>query len=179
MELTTLMQERRSVRNYREGRIDRADLMELLSAAVLAPSWKNTETGRYVLITAPEQVEKFRATCLPGFNQSSSDHCSAYIVTSFVKGISGFRSDGTAHNTPGNEWGAYDLGLQNAYMLLKAREMGLDTLIMGIYQEAEVRAFCRIPPEEELMAVIAVGYRADRPALNKRRQPEEISRFID
>ena len=178
MEFSKLMEERRSVRSYRKATVTKEQILEMAKAAVQAPSWKNTETGRYYIVMEPEKVAKFRAECLPGFNQASTENCSAYIVATFQKGIAGFKSSGEKANTPGNEWGAYDLGLQNAYLLLKARELGLDSLIMGLYDEAGVRAFCGIPENEDLMPVIAIGCREGEPALRERKQPEEILHFV-
>ena len=94
-----------------------------------------------------------------------------------MKGISGF-GDGQPINEPGDEWGAYDLGLQNAYLVLKASDMGLDTLIMGIRDADALRAALSIPETEEVIAVIAVGYRAKDPVFGGRKELSEIAKFF-
>ena len=71
-----------------------------------------------------------------------------------------------------------DLGLQNAYMILKASELGLDTLIMGIRDSAALRAELNIPENEEIAAVIAVGYRKTEPHFNPRKDLDEILKFF-
>ena len=63
---------------------------------------------------------------LPLFNQKSTNNAAAYIVCTYEKEISGF-TKGEADNELGDKWGAYDLGLQNAYLILKAKELGLDS----------------------------------------------------
>ena len=56
---------------------------------------------------------------------------------------------------------AYDNGLSNCYLILKARAMGFDTLIMGMRDA--LRQLMSIPESETVMAVIALGYRATEP----------------
>ncbi len=175
MEFTELMKERRSVRAYEDKPVDRALVEEIVRAAQLAPSWKNSQTGRYYVALSPDAQAKIRA-CLPAYNQKSSANA-ALIVTAYEKGISGFNA-GEQVNELGDQWGAYDLGLQNMLLTLKARELGLDTLIMGIRDGEAIRAAARIPDSEAVFAVIALGYRAQDPAARPRKATEEIVTYI-
>lgn len=172
MEFTTLTETRRTVRVYKPGVVSQEQIEELINTTLQAPSWKNTETGRYYAALTPEAVEQVRS-CLPVGNQKKSENASALIVTTFVKNVAG-HTDGRPDNEPGNEWGAYDLGLQAAYLILKARDMGLDTLIMGLRDADALRHVMEIPETEEIMAVIALGYRDNDPATPKRKSVEEV-----
>jgi len=60
-------------------------------------------------------------------NQKRAENASALIITAFEKGVSGFSLNQEPLDEVGDGWGAYDLGLQNQNLLLRAREMGLDT----------------------------------------------------
>ena len=171
MEFTELINERRSVRVYADRPVDRALVDEIIRVAQLAPSWKNSQTGRYYAALSPEAQEKIRA-CLPPYNQKSSANA-ALIVTAYEKGVAGFNG-GEPANELGNEWGAYDLGLQNMLLTLRARELGLDTLIMGIRDGDAIRAAAGIPDSQAVFAVIALGYRAQDPAAKPRKALEEI-----
>ncbi len=172
MEFKELTNVRRSVRKYEDKIISDEQIREIVSAAQLAPSWKNTQTGRYYVVRTPETLEKFRKDVLPTFNQNSSKG-TALIVTTFVKGQSGFLN-GEAANEVGDGWGAYDLGLQNAYMILAASNMGLDTLIMGLRHSDKIREELSVPENEEIVAVIAVGYRDGEPKFNPRKNLGDI-----
>ena len=175
MEFTELINERRSVRAYADRPVDRALVDEIIRAAQLAPSWKNSQTGRYYAALSPEAQEKIRA-CLPPYNQKSSANA-ALIVTAYEKGVAGFNG-GEPANELGNEWGAYDLGLQNMLLTLRARELGLDTLIMGIRDGDAIRAAAGIPDSQAVFAVIALGYRAQDPAAKPRKALEEIRTYL-
>lgn len=77
----------------------------------------------------------------------------------------------------GNGWGYYDLGLQNENFVLKAKELGLDTLIMGIRDGEAIRNFLDVPENEQVVSVIAVGYGEKDVQMPKRKSVSEIAKF--
>ena len=99
------------------------------------------------------------------------------IVTTYVCGISGFR-DGEPENELGDAWGAYDLGLQNAYLLLKASELGLDSLVMGIRDGDQLRETLEVPDDEEVVSVIALGLPEKDPRPRPRKSVGEVARYL-
>ena len=175
MEFKDLILARRSVRSY-EAALPHDDLVTILKEAQQAPSWKNQQTARCYAVVTPEILEDFRKSALPSFNQNSSAHA-ALIVTTYVRDIVGF-SDGAPVNEIGNGWGAYDLGLHDAYLTLAARNAGYDTLIMGIRDASVIREKLNIPENEEIMSVIAVGKRAAEPSARPRKTLDEVVRFF-
>ena len=177
MELQTVFDTRRSVRSYDEqNTVSKEQIQELVEAGIQAPSWKNSQTARYYCVLDDTLKEQFRKECLPEFNANSSAGA-ALVVTTFVANRSGFDRSGTPDNEGGNGWGYYDLGLHNENFLLKAAELGLDTLVMGIRDADKIRTMLQIPETEIIVAVIAVGYGKDHPAKPKRKQPDDILKF--
>ena len=174
MEFERLIEARRSVRGYASG-ISRGELEAILDRARQAPSWKNMQTARCYAVVSPEALEALRAQALPGFNQNSSRNA-ALIVTTYVKDQVGF-SGGEPVNEVGNGWGAYDLGLHDAYLVLAASDAGYDTLIMGIRDADAIRALLGVPEEEEIMSVIAIGRRGAEPVIKPRKPLEEVVKF--
>ncbi len=167
---------RRSVRSYDASKtISEAEIRTLLTAAQEAPSWANMEPSKYYVAIGPEK----RAALLEmiGGNKERVANAPVLIVSTFETGKSGFFR-GQATNEVGDGWGAYDNGLSNAYLVLQARAMGFDTLIMGMRQADAIRAEFAIPESETIMAVIAVGYRADEPSRPARRDLDEIVKFF-
>lgn len=163
MEFSKLVEQRRSCRKYIPSEIKKEDIEEIVKCALMAPSWKNSETGRYYVAIDEETIDKVY-DCLPDFNQNSSKNA-AYIIATFKKGISGNGND---------MWGSYDLGLQNAYLLLKASELGYDTLVMGLRDETKLREIFNIPDDEIMLPVIALGKRKDDLRLNPRKDISEV-----
>lgn len=178
MEFQELLEKRRSIRSYdADSKPETEDIKELIQAALEAPSWKNTETGRYHCVLSEDRIQKFRETCLPEFNQRNSEHA-AYIVTTYVHDTAGFQvRDKQPDNEVCNGWGCYDLGLQNENLILKATECGFSTLIMGIRDADKIRELLSIPEEETIMAVIAIGQTSATPSRPKRKNVEEVLSF--
>ena len=174
MEFSKLIEERRGIRAFDAGRKVSEDVVkEIIYAPIQAPSWKNSQTARYYAVLSDEMADGFRAECLPEFNANNA-RGAALVVTTFVRNRSGFERDGNPTNECGNGWGFYDLGLHNENFILKAKDMGLDSLIMGIRDEAKIRGLLQIPAEETVVSVIALGYAATEAQKPKRKDVEEI-----
>lgn len=179
MEFSELIESRRSIRDYRKSdAIAKDDIKSMIYAAQQAPSWKNSQTGRYYAVISEDNAAVVRNECLPAFNSDRTQNAAAYIITTFKKGISGFGADGNPTDNVGNGWGAYDLGLQNENLILKARELGYDTLIMGLKNNDALRRMLQIPSDEEIMAVIAVGKRNVESIKPQRKDISEILKFF-
>jgi len=174
MEFTTLIAERRSVRKFSSAP-NHEDLVEILNAARMAPSWKNSQTTRWYAVENQEKLEQIRLA-LHAVNQQKVTNATL-IVSTYVRDIAGF-TKGEADNEVGNGWGAYDLGLHDAYLILAAKNAGYDTLIMGLRDADKIRSALSIPEDEEIFSVIAIGKRAEEPALRPRKPLEDIVNFF-
>ena len=178
MELDAVLRERRSMRKYQPDRkVSRGQVEEVLKAAVFAPSWKNSQTARYYVVMSDDMLKTVKETCLPSFNPTNCKDAPVLIVASGVKNRSGDDNDGTPSNELGNGWGCYDLGMHNQNLLLKAKDLGLDTLVMGIRDADKLRELLSIGEDQEVVSVIALGYGAADPQMPKRNMVEEIARF--
>ena len=174
--LDELFATRRSVRAYESGRsISEQQVRDLLSAVQNAPSWANQQPSKYYVAMSPEKVSALLE--MIGGNKDKVKDAPVLIVSTFEKGKSGFFR-GVPANEIGDEWGAYDNGLSNAYLVLKARDMGFDTLIMGMRDSEAIRALFSIPENEEVMAVISLGYRAENPGTPTHRSLDEVVKFF-
>ena len=169
MEFQKVIESRRSIRKYdAEKRVSEEQIREMIQAAIYAPSWKNSQTARYYCVLSQDMFEKVRTECLPEFNANNVEGASALIVTAVVKNRSGYERSGEPTNELGNGWGVYDLGLANENLLLKAAEMGIGTLVMGIRDE-------NIPEEQMVVSVIGVGYGTVSPDMPKRKSVEDVA----
>lgn len=177
MDFNKVISGRRSIRHYDENKkVSKEQIEEIISAAIKAPSWKNSQTARYYCATSEDGISKIRE-CLPEFNKKNSENA-ALIVTAFVSDRAGFDREGNPDNECGNGWGYYDLGLHNENLVLKAYEMGLGTLIMGIRDGEKIRKALAIPENETVVSVIAVGYPAVNPEMPKRKTTDDIITWI-
>ncbi|MGN0169266.1 MAG: nitroreductase family protein [Lachnospiraceae bacterium] len=179
MKFQEVLEGRRSIRDYQEDKsVSREQLEELIQAALCAPSWKNSETARYYVVTSREMFERVRLECLPEFNRDRTRAASAYIVVTYQKGISGFHDSKEPVNEIGDGWGCFDLGLATQNLLLKAFELGLGTLVMGMRDAGRLRSLLSIPETEDVMAVIAVGISNVQPDMPSRKALSEVATFF-
>ncbi len=167
---------RRSVRNYdATKKISEAEVRDLIKAAQDAPSWANQQPTKYYVAISDEKLAAVQD--MVGGNKERIKNAPVLIVSTFETGKSGF-FQGNQTNEVGDGWGAYDNGLSNCYLILKARAMGFDTLIMGMRDADKLRALFSIPEGETVMAVIALGYRAEEPNRPERKNLDDIVKFF-
>ncbi len=168
---------RRSIRDFDSSKeVTEAQVREILTAAQDAPSWANTQPSRYYVAISPDKADAVRGL-IGERNKQSTAGAPVFIVSTYVRGLSGFFR-GNQTNEIGDGWGAYDNGLSNSYLVLKARAMGFDTLIMGMRDSDGLRVLLGIPDNETVMAVIALGHRTSDPIKPTRKPLDEIAKFF-
>ncbi len=166
---------RRSVRSYdATKKISEVEVRTLLTAVQDAPSWANQQPTKYYVAISPEKIAAVQN--LVGANKERIAAAPVLIVSTYERGKSGF-FQGQATNEIGDGWGAYDNGLSNCYLILQARAMGFDTLIMGMRDADGLRQLFNVPESETIMAVISLGYRDSEPTRPDRRPLDEIVKF--
>lgn len=167
---------RRSVRNYdATKKISEAEVRDLLKAVQDAPSWANQQPTKYYVAISDEKLAAVQD--MVGGNKERIKNAPVLIVSTFERGKSGF-FQGNQTNEVGDGWGAYDNGLSDCYLILKARAMGFDTLIMGMRDADKLREAFAIPGNETIMAVIALGYRAEEPTRPERKSFDDFVKFF-
>lgn len=116
---------------------------------------ENSQVSRYYVINTQEYKEKI-LNCLAEFNKENIKNAPVIIVSAIEKGISGFNKEGeyASHLKEGFQF--FDNGLQVENLCLKAYELGLGTLIMGIYDSEKIREILNIPENQEIVAVIGI-----------------------
>ena len=169
---------RRSVRQFADRPVSRELLEKAVSLAAYAPSWKNTQISRYIAIEDPA-VRKTIASeyCLSGANNPAIIRaCPLLVAQTFVKARSGYERDGSFTTDRGDGWQYYDCGIAAQTFCLAAHELGLGTVIMGVFDRKGLQAYLEVPEDQELMALIAVGWPAEgtEPAAPKRKDVEVL-----
>lgn len=167
---------RRSIRSYdATKKISKQEVIELFKSVQEAPSWANTQPSKYYVAMSDDKLAAVKD--MVGANKERIAGAPVVIVSTFEKGKSGFFK-GEATNEVGEGWGAYDNGLSNCYLIMKARAMGFDTLIMGMRDADKLRELFSIPEDEVVMAVISLGYRAEEPKTPERRPLQDVVKFF-
>lgn len=174
MEFEQVLENRRSIRNYEPYETSRETVEELVQAAAMAPSWKNSQTRRYYAALSPEAIAFVRNEVLLPMNAQKTENAACYLISCAKKGESGIGAENEYANEIEEGWAIYDLGLADENLLLKAYDLGLGTLVMGIRDAEKIRTYFQVPEDEIILSVIAVGRAAVHPNAPKRKPLKEI-----
>ncbi|MGI6011464.1 MAG: nitroreductase family protein [Ruminococcus sp.] len=181
MDLIQGIRERRSIRKFEDKPVSRELIKEIVETASYAPSWKNTQTWRYIVVDNKEILKRISSEeCMMGFahNGEIVAKTPALVVLTSVKGRSGYERDGSFSTAKGSHWESFDAGAAAQTFCLAAHEKGLGTVIMGIFDESKIGGVIPIPEEQQIAALIALGYPAEVPKAPARKAAEELLTFI-
>lgn len=180
MQLINGIKERRSIRKYKSDKVSMDTIEKIIDAARYAPSWKNSQTARYYVILDEKIKDDIAENGTMNFSKNKNNINSApvLVVLSTVDKISGYNPDLTPTTDKGEHWQSFDAGIACEAFCLAAYEYGLGTLIMGYYDEKKVAEIINLPDNEKISALIALGYPDEEPNAPKRKEMEEIFKFI-
>ncbi len=182
MDAIQMIKERRSVRKYTNQKVDRELMKEIIDIARWAPSWANFQVARYTLVDDAETIKKLATDGVKGFtyNIKTLENAHGVAVLSFVKGKSGKldpeKDEYATEKT--NIWEVFDAGIACQTFCLAAHAKGVGTCIFGVIDENTIPGIVGLPEDETVAALITYGYPDEQPPATKRKNVDEIVRFI-
>lgn len=165
---------RRSVRRFKAAPVPKELLEQLVEIASFSPSWKNSGVTRYISITDSIMKQQLADLCCSEHNASIIKPAPLLVATTVVIGRSGYERDGSFSTILENGWQAYDCGAAGQTFCLAAHELGLGTVIMGLYDMEKAASIIGIPEDQQLMALIAVGYPDEAPETPARKPVDTL-----
>lgn len=182
MDLIAGIKGRRSVRRFADKPVPRELLEEVVEIARFAPSWKNTQTVRYIVVDDREKIAQLaNEKCTFGFefNIKTIAKAPAVVLLTIVEGRSGFEKDGSFSTPKGDRWQTFDAGIAAQTFCLAAYEKGLGSVILGYFDDEEIKKVIPIPEGQQVGAMIPVGYLPEgEAAAPPRKDTEALLTFI-
>lgn len=180
MEAIECLMTRRTIRKFTDESVSKELITDIINTASYAPSWKNTRTARWYVVTDKEMISKLaeEATCGFDHNKGIISGCGCLIVQAAFKCRAGYERDGSFSTDKGDSWEMYDGGIAAQSLCLAAHAKGLGTVIMGIIDDKKMEEMLNVPETERVLAAIAVGYPAESPSAPPKHKAEEITKFI-
>lgn len=174
METIQCIKTRRSIRRFTEQPVPDEVLKELLEAVRWAPSWRNTQCWRIVVVKDPS-VKANLSKLLSENNPATQGVLEAPVVLVLCAqlGISGYRDDSPATNK--GDWFMFDTALAAQTLCLAAHDLGLGTVHVGNIKHKEVDELLGLPEGIVSVEVIPLGYPAQDAATKPRK---EIAEFV-
>lgn len=180
METLKCIETRRSIRKFKAQQVPHEVVQAIVSEASFAPSWKNTQVTRYVVVEDAGVKAKIAEEAVLGFahNTEIIKAAPALVVVTMVHGRSGFERDGSFSTSKEDRWEVFDAGLATQTFCLAAHDKGVGSVILGIFDEAKVAELIGLDAGQRVAALVAVGYADEDPAAPKRKTAEELVRYI-
>lgn len=165
MSVLEIIRKRRSVRRYNGDPVPEATLARVLEAARLAPSAKNLQPWKFVVV-------RDRAT-KTGLAKAAFDQ--TFISEADIV-IAACAFPDKAYPRQGrfmNSW-PIDLAIAFEHLILQAAEEGLGTCWIGAFDEAAAKSVLHVPADVRVMAMTPLGWPAESPLPRGRKALDEI-----
>ena len=162
MEVFEAIKNRYSCRSYKAEAVPEEKLKKVLEAARLAPSAHNEQEWKFVVV---RDIKK-RKDVAGAANQSFIAEAPVIIAAVGLDPEHIMRSGNPAY--------AIDLAIAIEHMALQATEEGLDTCWIGAFNQEAVKEILEIPEECRVVALLPLGFPADKPQPKSRKKLEEI-----
>ncbi len=157
---------RRSIRAYQNRRIEPDKLRRVLEAGRLAPSARNAQIWRFVVVQDREKLQSLVPVCR---NQAFVGQAAALIA-----------GCATTHDhvmTCGQPAYPIDLAIALDHISLAAVEEGLGTCWIGAFFEQPMREALGIPADVRVVCAMTMGYPSEIPAAKSRKPFDEVFCF--
>lgn len=163
MDAKTCLKTRRSVRRFQDQPVSRELISEVVATAQFAPTWKNSQTVRYVYIDDPDLKARIAGEATLNFakNKDNITGAAGLMVVATVHGIAGFNEDGSYSSDKGEHWESFDAGICTQTLCLALHEAGLGSVIMGLFDSKKVAELVQLPEGWLVSCIMAVGYPAE------------------
>lgn len=163
MDVFEAINNRRSIRKYKDTAIEADKLDKILEAARISPSAGNRQEWKFIVV----KDEETRGKLVNATNgQSFVGEAPVTIVACSTE---------SERIMPCGQY-AYpiDLSIAVSFMILEAMELGLGTCWLGAYSEEEVKKVLDIPEEIRVPAVFTLGYPDENPDPRPRKKLDQI-----
>lgn len=171
---------RRSVRRYTEEDISREEIEAIIDVARMAPTWKNSQTLRYVVVKDKDVIAKIQNECLLGFehNAKTMSQCNALVILTQINGRCGYEKDGSFSTSKEAGWEMFDAGIAAQTFCLAAHDKGVGSCIMGIFDDKKVAQAINLSEGQSVATLITIGRPKFEPDPTPRKEVGELVTFI-
>jgi len=140
---------RYSCRTYHDKPIEKVKLDTILEAARLAPSAKNLQDWRFVVVTDKQKKHRLAEAAN---NQMFIEKAGAIIVACTVS---------KEVMRCGQAIGPIDVAIALEHICLTATDLGLATCWIGSFYPDKAKPIVGIPDNVDIVELLAIGYPAD------------------
>lgn len=168
MSVLETIKQRQSIRRYKENLIPEEVLFRVVEAARLAPSGKNLQPWKFIIVKNQALKKKLAEA---SFGQRFIAKAPLVIVAC------GFPDKCYSHMGRYMKSWPVDVTIALEHLILQAQEENLGTCWIGAFEEKKVKAILNVPKEVRVLALTPLGYPDESPPFRGRKSLEEIISF--
>jgi len=170
MDVLEAIKGRRSIRAFKSKAVSTEIVEKLIDAARWAPSAGNIQPWEFIIVRNPEIKRNLAKAAL---NQSFIEEAPVVIVVCAdeIRSSQGYGVRGKTL------YCIQDTAAATQNIHLAAYSLGLGTCWVGAFNEEEARKILEIPQGVRPVAIIPVGYPAEKPPARNRRPLNQIIHY--
>lgn len=159
MALLREIAERRSCKRFDGRAVEPAKLDQIVEAGRLAPSAKNRQEWRFIVVSRADLRDKIAAAAFREENVGTAP----VVIASCTTNIDYMMPNGQ-HSHP------IDLAVATTFMAIQAEAEGLQSCFITTFDEQEVKDLLSVPHRMRVVLLLVLGYAAE-PAPPQPRKP--------
>ena len=164
MDLFEAIQKRYSCRAYADTPVESEKIKRILEAARLAPSARNIQDWRFVVVADEKTRQLLQAAAA---NQPFVGQAPVIIAACSCAS--------KRMNLCGQPYSSINVAIAIEHIALAATALGLATCWVGSFKPYQVRKILNIPSSIEVVELMTLGYPAEKGASPKRLEPDQIA----
>jgi nitroreductase len=151
-DLFKVITERRSVRKFKPTPVPKEHLMQILEAANYAPTPRNRQAWKFLVIQKRERIDQIREACIKGAGEESRGYYTDYLSAPVYVEVLAY----TETQNPPNDVTAAVLAAEN--LMLAARALGYGTVFcVNSIPEEITKSILNIPGNYKRICITPIG----------------------
>lgn len=159
MDVFDAIKERRSIRRYDRKPVKKDDIEKMVEAARLAPSAKNLQPWKLVIVQDPMLLEELVPICQ---GQEFVSEAGALVIGMI----------------DGSKWSTIDLTIAMDHLSLEAVELGYGTCWIGSFDKEDLEENLDLPEGYEPVICMTVGVPKTKPESPTKKTVEELVEWV-
>ena len=152
MDMLREIEKRQSVKKFRGEKLDKEQVERILEAGRQAPSAKNRQPWRFIIIDDEELKGRIKTA---SFNQEHVGEAPVIIAAC---------STNIDYRMPNGHLSyPIDISIAVSFMMVQAEHEGLGTCVVTTYDEQEVKDLLTVPYSMKVVMLLLIGYPMDKP----------------
>lgn len=173
MDVMEAIKSRRSVRKYTTDPVSESDTETVLDAARWAPSWRNSQCVRWIVVKDTDTKARLADTLTPTNPARDAVRTVPVVLVACAEmGRAGFKRGEEV--TDKGDWYMFDVASAAQSLMLAAVELGLATVHVGLFDAKKAEGILGVPEGTRIVEFIPLGHPAEKPEGPGRKELKEI-----